>query len=57
MAYYVRGGVRDLFWQHSKNKATRSWIRPDRPKTKKARNADQVREKRYETLLSMKSPP
>lgn len=43
------GKLRDLPWQHSKNKAIKSRIKPDRPMTKKARHPDQVKEERYET--------
>lgn len=51
------GKVRYLSWQHWKNKARRSQIKPDRPKTKKTKDPDQVREKRQKTLLPKKSPP
>lgn len=34
----------------------KKWIKPDRPKTKKAKDPDQVRKKRWETLLPKKSP-
>lgn len=57
MASLGRGEIRDLSWQQSRNKATKSWIKPDRPKTRKARNLDQVREKRHRNLLPHKTPP
>lgn len=40
-----------------KTKPQEIWIKPDRPKTNKAGEADQVREKRHETPLPEKFPP
>lgn len=53
----TKGKVRGLSWQLSKNKSKRSQIKPARCKTEKAQGADQIREKRQETLLPKKSPP
>lgn len=49
--------VRGQFWQYfPPNKAMRSQIKPDRPKTKKPSNPDQVRKKGPTPVLKEISP-